>query len=52
MGREETALVIKCANDKSIRLTQSLLERLLIIDDGMTTYNAYKSKFVKSFNVV
>lgn len=48
IGREETAVIIKCAEGRSIRLTQSLLERLVIIDDGMCTYNAYKSKFFKA----
>jgi hypothetical protein len=36
--------VIKCAQGRRVRLSQSLLEKLIIIDDGMSTYNAYKSK--------
>ena len=31
---------------EDIVVNRSLLERLVIIDDSITTYNAYKSKFL------
>ena len=35
--------------NSSIELTNCLLERLVIVDDSIITYNAYKSK-LKKFN--
>lgn len=39
--------MIKCAQGRRVRLSQSLLEKLIIIDDGMSTYNAYKNNTIR-----
>ena len=33
--------------NSDIVLSRMLLERLVIVDDSITTYNAYKSKYFK-----
>ena len=33
-------------NQGDIQLSHNLLQRLVIVDDGVLTYNAYKSKLI------
>ena len=43
-----TPNVVAVTNAGSIQLSKNLLQKLLIVDDSILTYNSYKSKNIKS----
>ena len=42
--RTNSPVIVNIMNS-NIALSRALLERLVIVDDSIVTYNAYKSKF-------